>query len=51
VPPAARDRVLGALADAGCHVALRGSSLRVAPHLHVTDDDVDRLVAALATAL
>jgi|SRR5829696_416679 len=51
VPPEARDGLLPALERAGCHAGLRGTSLRIAPHLHVTPDDVDRLVAAVAAAL
>lgn len=30
---------------------VRGSSLRVSPHLHVTGDDIDRLIDGLAAAL
>jgi selenocysteine lyase/cysteine desulfurase len=51
VPPDARDRVLASLERAGCYAALRGTSLRISPHLHVTPSDVDRLVAAVADAL
>ena len=50
LPAAVRDRVLPALADAGCFAAVRGASLRLAPHLHTDDADIDRLVAALGTA-
>ena len=41
------DGVVARLAGAGCHASVRGASLRIAPHLHVTDGDVDRLVQAL----
>ena len=52
LPPEARDRLPAALAAAGCFVAVRGgTSLRVAPHLHITTEDVDRLIGALAEAL
>lgn len=51
VPPEARQRVLDALSTAGVHVGPRGSVLRVSPHLHTTDDDVDRLFGALDSAL
>jgi selenocysteine lyase/cysteine desulfurase len=51
LPPAVRARVLPALSDARCFAAVRGSSLRLAPHLHTTNDDIERLVAALRTAL
>ena len=29
-------------------VSIRGDSIRIAPHLHTTDDDVERLLATLA---
>jgi selenocysteine lyase/cysteine desulfurase len=51
LPPGARERVLPALASANCFVAMRGGSLRIAPHLHTTSEDVDRLVSALAGVL
>ena len=51
VPDAARAGLLGALEANGCFASLRGRSLRVAPHLHVTPDDVDRLVASVDIAL
>jgi selenocysteine lyase/cysteine desulfurase len=50
VPDDLRDTVLPALAAADCYAALRGRSLRISPHLHVTDADVDRLVRALQDA-
>jgi len=43
--------VMAALASAGCHVAVRGSALRIAPHLHVTAEDIDTLLHALAAAV
>ena len=39
--------VLPDLAAAGCFAAVRGDVLRLAPHVHVTDADVDRLMEAL----
>jgi len=42
---------MAALASAGCHVAVRGSALRIAPHLHVTAEDIDTLLHALAAAV
>jgi len=51
LPEPVRERVLPALASANCFAAVRGASLRIAPHLHTTDDDVVRLFDALATAL
>jgi selenocysteine lyase/cysteine desulfurase len=47
LPPEAQERVLPALAAANCFVAMRGGSLRIAPHLHVTPEDIDRLMDAL----
>jgi selenocysteine lyase/cysteine desulfurase len=51
VPESARDRILPALEQAGCYAALRGSTLRIAPHLHVTEADIDALTTALASSL
>jgi acetylornithine/succinyldiaminopimelate/putrescine aminotransferase len=39
------------LADGGVVASVRGSSLRIAPHLHVIQDDVDRLVSVLGAAV
>jgi selenocysteine lyase/cysteine desulfurase len=50
LPDQARGAVAGALAEAGVHGGVRGSSLRVSPHLWTTDQDVQRLVDALTTA-
>jgi selenocysteine lyase/cysteine desulfurase len=45
-------RTLGAhLAARGVVAGVRGDSLRIAPHLHVTADDLDRLGDGLAAAL
>lgn len=35
------------LAQRNVYVSVRRSSMRIAPHLHVTDNDIDRLVSAL----
>ena len=51
LPPAARDRAHASLAAADCYAAVRGDSLRIAPHLHNTLDEVERLTAALAAAV
>jgi selenocysteine lyase/cysteine desulfurase len=52
LPPEARERVPAALASANCFAAVRGGrTLRIAPHLHNTDADIDRLMSALASAL
>lgn len=50
LPADVRQRVLPALAEAGCYAAVRSGSLRISPHLHVSDDDVERLFAALGAA-
>jgi selenocysteine lyase/cysteine desulfurase len=50
LPDRARGAVAGALADAGVFAGVRGSSLRVSPHLWTTDQDIERLVGALTTA-
>lgn len=39
------------LIDSGVVASVRGSSLRISPHLHVTQDDIDRLLNALATVV
>jgi selenocysteine lyase/cysteine desulfurase len=35
------------LVEANVSVSVRGDSVRIAPHLHTTPDDVDRLLAIL----
>ena len=50
LPDQALGAVAGALADAGVYAGVRGSSLRVSPHLWTTDQDVERLVSALTKA-
>ncbi|WP_433381663.1 aminotransferase class V-fold PLP-dependent enzyme [Actinoplanes sp. CA-142083] len=47
VPGGATDRVAAALKAANCFVARRGDAIRIAPHLHVTQADVDRLVTTV----
>ena len=43
--------LLDALARENVYVSVRGSSMRVTPHLYNTDADVDRLFAALEPVL
>jgi selenocysteine lyase/cysteine desulfurase len=50
LPDRARAAVAGALAEAGVFAGVRGSSLRVSPHLWSTDQDIQRLVDALTKA-
>lgn len=47
----ARATATSSLAEAGCYAALRGESLRIAPHLHNTPDEVERLLGALAATV
>lgn len=35
------------LASAGVYLSKRGSGFRISPHVHIDDEDIDRLVAAL----
>jgi selenocysteine lyase/cysteine desulfurase len=39
------------LNDTGVVASVRGNSLRIAPHLHTTHDDINRLLSALTTAV
>jgi selenocysteine lyase/cysteine desulfurase len=39
------------MAEKHVYLSVRGDSLRIAPHLHVNDADIDRLVTALADVL
>lgn len=47
LPEHTRPRASAALAEADCYAAFRGNSLRISPHLHTTDQDVERLLEAL----
>jgi selenocysteine lyase/cysteine desulfurase len=51
LPEPARARVAEELARVDCFAALRGDSLRIAPHLHNTGEEVERLCAAVGAAL
>jgi selenocysteine lyase/cysteine desulfurase len=48
LPEQAGARAIATLASVNCFAALRGTSLRISPHLHTTDADVDRLLDGLA---
>jgi selenocysteine lyase/cysteine desulfurase len=48
LPEHTRGRASAALAEAGCYAAFRGNSLRISPHLHITEQDIHRLLEALA---
>ncbi len=50
-PDGVPDGLLDQLAKQHVYVSLRGTSMRVTPHLYNTDDDVNRLFAALQAVL
>ncbi len=50
-PDGVPDGLLEQLAKEHVYVSLRGTSMRVTPHLYNTDEDVDRLFAALEAVL
>ncbi|MBV9101419.1 MAG: aminotransferase class V-fold PLP-dependent enzyme [Candidatus Dormibacteraeota bacterium] len=50
-PGDALPRVAESLQRAGVSLSVRSTSLRIAPHLHTTDADVQRLLEAVAAAL
>ncbi len=50
-PAGVPDGLLEALAKEHVYVSLRGTSMRVTPHLYTTNDDVDQLFAALKAVL
>jgi selenocysteine lyase/cysteine desulfurase len=50
IPDGSGARLTESLNAAGCYAAVRGGSLRIAPHLHNTLEEVERLLAALADA-
>jgi selenocysteine lyase/cysteine desulfurase len=47
LPPGRHDDVAASLREQGVFVSRRGSSIRFAPHLHVTEADLAQLAAAL----
>jgi len=51
VPREVADAIARQLNDDGVVASVRGNSLRIAPHLHTTQGDINRLVSALATAV
>ena len=51
IPRGTGTRLLNVLHDAGVSASVRGSALRLSPHLHTTQDDIDRLATALGAAL
>jgi selenocysteine lyase/cysteine desulfurase len=51
LPRETAQRVAAALAESKVVISVRGQSLRIAPHLHVNRQDVDRLLSALGAAV
>lgn len=51
LPPEGAPHAAAALAEASVVASMRGSSLRIAPHLHNNHEDVDRLIDALASTI
>jgi selenocysteine lyase/cysteine desulfurase len=51
IPPEAADRVATALSKANVVASMRGSSLRISPHLHNNDEDVSRLIDAIGSVV
>lgn len=51
IPRETGGRILEALRQAGVSASVRGSALRLAPHLHISSSDCDRLLQALTDAL
>ncbi|WP_172382596.1 aminotransferase class V-fold PLP-dependent enzyme [Streptomyces sp. MNP-20] len=51
VPSGTRRQLLAALTNADVHIGARGAALRISPHLHTTEQDINRLVTALDSAL
>jgi selenocysteine lyase/cysteine desulfurase len=50
LPRAAAGRVTSALTEHGVVAGVRGTWLRISPHLHTTAADIDRLIAALSAS-
>jgi selenocysteine lyase/cysteine desulfurase len=51
LPDHVRTHAPAALARLNCFAAMRGSSLRISPHLHTTGDDTRRLLEGLELTL
>ncbi|HWW09579.1 MAG TPA: aminotransferase class V-fold PLP-dependent enzyme [Candidatus Acidoferrales bacterium] len=51
LPRAAARQVAAALDASRVVVSARGSSLRIAPHLHTSEQDIERLMSVIASAL
>ena len=51
LPPTVARQAAAALTEAKVIASMRGSSLRISPHLHNNQEDLDRLLDALASGL
>lgn len=51
LPDGALAGVMSALNKVNCFAAIRGPSVRISPHLHTTDEDVERLIDGLTLAI
>lgn len=51
LPKGAPDDLIARLATRNVFISQRGSNLRITPHLHCNDDDIDRMIGALAAKL
>ena len=51
LPAGVSGDLVGQLRERSVYISQRGSALRFAPHLHITEADIDQLFAALAPAL
>jgi selenocysteine lyase/cysteine desulfurase len=50
-PKGLPDGISQRLAEENVFVSIRGNAMRIAPHLHVCDHDLEKLIAVLKTAL
>ena len=51
LPDRALAKLISALTEVNCFAAVRGASLRISPHLHTTDEDVQRLLDGLTRSV
>ena len=51
LPPSYSGNLVAELKAQNIYISQRGNALRFAPHLHVSEHDMDRLLASLGTAL
>ena len=49
IPREAANAISRRLNDDGVFASVRGNSLRIAPHLHTSQRDIDRLLSALTS--